>query len=110
MSVETKTLETVLTALGLNLGAGFILGFAVGYALKKIAKLVLIVGGLIVLILVYLHYKGIIVVNYAILQQVTEEILRKLRMEVSGLLSFINTSIPFAGGFTVGFILGLKKG
>lgn len=107
---HNNAIESVLTALGLNLGAGFLLGLAVGYALKKIAKLALLIGGFIVLTILVLNYKGIIIVNYDILKQVTEEILRWLKMEVSGLVTFINTSVPFAGGFMAGFIIGLKKG
>jgi len=103
-------LTPTLTALGLNLGVGLVMGLAVGYALKKIAKLFLLLGGLLLLILVVLAYKGVITVNYEIIEEYTRYVLDKLKLEVTGLVSYMNTSLPFAGGFMAGFLIGLKKG
>ena len=107
---NNASINTILAALGLNLGVGFLLGFAVGYALKKIAKLALIILGFIILVILFLHYKGIIVVNYDILAQTTSEILQIVKSKLSGLIGFIGVNVPFAGGFMAGFIIGLKKG
>jgi len=55
-----------------QLGGGFIMGFAVGYALKKLVKLALVVLGIFVMALLYLSNKGIIDVNYDVLAKEVE--------------------------------------
>ena len=48
--------------------------------------------------------------NYEALEHIATEILHSLKLEITGVLGFIYTNVPFAGGFLTGFLLGLKKG
>jgi len=50
---------------GVPLVGGGLIGFAVGYALKKIAKFVVIGIGLIALLIAYLEYQKWISANWA---------------------------------------------
>lgn len=93
-----------------NAGAGFILGFAVGYALKKLLKLVLLFLGLITLLLLALEYYGIIQVNYGKFVQLVQTALNATRSATSGIVSHALASLPFAGSFAVGLAVGFKAG
>jgi len=92
-----------------QLGAGGILGFIVGYAIKKVLKILAVVAGLFALALIYLAYIDIISVNYGKLTEAIERLLSGLG-EASQLVSPIVANLPFAGSFLVGAALGLKKG
>jgi uncharacterized membrane protein (Fun14 family) len=92
-----------------QLGAGGILGFIVGYAIKKVSKILAVIAGLFALALLYLGYTGIISVDYTKLTELIEEFLKSLG-GASRLLSQITANLPFAGSFAVAAVLGLKKG
>ena len=55
---------SVLPPVIYQLGIGGISGFIIGYAAKKLSKLILILFGIFVAFLLYLSSKGIISVNY----------------------------------------------
>jgi len=99
-----------LTGLGLQLGAGGIIGFAAGYALKKLTKIVAFILGLFILALMYLNYVGIIEVNWVGLLGWTEEALTWIGHHYTPIVSFIITNIPFAASFVAGFAIGIKTG
>ena len=92
-----------------QVGAGGILGFVVGHAIKKVSKMVVIVAGLFALVLIYLGYTGIINVDYAKLTELIEGWLRGLG-EASHLLSPITANLPFAASFAAGAASCLRKG
>jgi len=92
-----------------QLGAGGILGFIVGYAVKKVIKILAVIAGLFALVLIYLGYTDIISVNYTKLVEAVEGLMGGLG-GASQLVSPIVASLPFAGSFLVGAALGLKKG
>lgn len=91
-----------------QLGVGGIGGFLVGYAVRKVAKIVAVILGIFLLSLISLAYVGAISVNY---DELTE-VLSKLTIpeQVAELLMPILANLPFAGSFTVAFLIGLKKG
>ena len=100
----------VLTALLFQAGGGVILGFATGYALKKLVKVVLLVLGVFTVGLLILAYYGIIAVNWDKLALLVERAISGAQATAYSMQSFIIASIPFAGAFTAGFILGFKYG
>jgi|Deesub1362A_J573_1020465.scaffolds.fasta_scaffold00039_196 uncharacterized membrane protein (Fun14 family) len=103
------TLSSALAPISYQLGVGGIGGFLVGYALKKIGKLIAVLGGLVVLLVLYLGNKGIVIVNYDKLSGLVSSLLPILNegpQFVSGLVS----NLPFAGSFMAGFALGIKVG
>jgi len=107
---EEMTLEEVLTPVAFQGVAGFLCGFAAGYALKKIGKVLAVVFGVFVLALMYLQYKGIITVHYDKLFSLTESYLTAVMQMQSTVLTTVVSHIPLAASFTVGFTAGFKKG
>jgi len=102
-------MSEILTPIAYQLGMGGIGGFLAGYAIKKVAKIIAVILGLLFLFLIYLGSTGIISVNY---NKLTEAISKALPVieQAPGLLTPIISHLPFAGSFMIGFILGLKKG
>jgi uncharacterized membrane protein (Fun14 family) len=102
-------IREILSSLGFQLGAGGIGGFIVGYAVKKIGKLIVIIIGLFVIALIYLSMQGVISINYNALFDALANLLGQAGSASSWLISVISM-LPFAASFTAGFLLGLKLG
>jgi len=102
-------MSEVISPIVFQLGAGGIFGFLVGYTIKKLLKLAALILGIFALILMYLEYSGLINVNYERLSQIVQGFLSSSG-NVSHLLVTFVSHLPFAGSFTVGAMLGLKKG
>lgn len=91
-----------------TLGGGGIAGWAVGYTLKKVAKVVAIFLGITFISLQYLAYKNIITVDWTKVQNAVDQ--KHLEESAQSLMSMLTYNLPFAGTFVVGFWLGFKKG
>lgn len=102
-------MSEILSPMAYQLGVGGVGGFIVGYAFKKISKLIIILAGLFFLLLLYLGYSGIISINYDKLLEAIGNGLGLSGQAVQWLIGIISI-LPFAGSFTVGFFLGLKMG
>jgi uncharacterized membrane protein (Fun14 family) len=102
-------MSEIATPLVFQLGTGAVGGFVVGYAIKKVAKLIVVLIGIFLLALIYLSSQGILAVNY---EKLSEAVSRGLSGagEAVGWLTPIIAHLPFAGSFLVGFFLGFKLG
>ena len=98
-------LNELLIQLGFGGGAGFIVGFA----FKKMMKMIIVLIGLFFLALQYLDYVGFIELHYEKLVQAAQGWVTTFQGDLSA-LSFLTANIPLAGGFVAGFGLGYKKG
>jgi uncharacterized membrane protein (Fun14 family) len=92
-----------------QLGLGAVGGFIVGFALKKIAKLFIILLGIFIIVLLYLGINGVISINYGALWNTITGWLGGAGQAASWLVGFISI-VPFLGSFLVGFLLGFKIG
>jgi uncharacterized membrane protein (Fun14 family) len=92
-----------------QLGLGAIGGFVVGFALKKIAKIFLILLGVFIVALLYLGASDIININFGALWSAVAGWLGGAGQAASWLVGLI-AIIPFIGSFAVGFFLGFKLG
>jgi uncharacterized membrane protein (Fun14 family) len=99
-------LSEILTPIVYQLGLGAVGGFIVGFVLKKIAKLFVIVIGIVIAALLYL---GIISINFGALWNSIGSGLGLAGEAASWLVGLISL-IPFLGSFVVGFVLGFKLG
>ena len=123
MFVDFTSLATSLGIGGLatSIGIGGFLGFLMGYAIKKILKIIMIAAGFLVGIAYYLQYNGVIALNWAKI----EETMRNLMTHMNGFNlntpffpgisdQFIHaisaSGIPLTGGFAAGFAFGISKG
>ena len=92
-----------------QLGFGGIVGFVIGYAVKKILKLTLIFLGLYAASLAYLQHRGFITINYDKFSEAFQSLISMIQGGFT-LPGFLTTNIPFAGSLIVGFGLGFKAG
>ncbi len=102
-------MSEVLTPIVYQLGVGGVLGFFVGYAVKKITKFIAVLIGLIALFLIYLGYEGVINVNYDNLAQMIENLMGTASQATTTLTPIV-ANLPFAGSFIAGMAVGLKLG
>ena len=109
-----------------TLGGGFFVGVLIGYALKKVIKMVAVIGGLFLAGLAYLQYHQIANINWNKLQTVLEGTITTLSnagiqipgissadghaAATSSLLSMTNFGIPLTGSMSAGFTIGFIKG
>lgn len=102
-------MSEVLSPIIFQLGLGGVGGFIVGYALKKISKLIMVLAGIFIIALIYLGVKGIISINYDALFTAIGELLGVAGAASSWLVHAI-ALLPFAGSFIAGFVIGFKLG
>ncbi|WP_254763896.1 FUN14 domain-containing protein [Natrinema marinum] len=98
------------TALGLEFGGGAAIGGVMGFAAKKIAKLVAILVGVQLMVFRYLESQGIITVDWNRLSAgllKTQE--HAQNVDVHWLQSILST-LSIGAGFTGGFLIGFKRG
>jgi uncharacterized membrane protein (Fun14 family) len=102
-------MSEVISPVVFQLGVGGIGGFIIGYAIKKISKLIVIIIGLFLIALIYLSTQGILVIKWDALWNALSGSLSGLGSAFSWLTGVISL-LPFAGSFLVGFLLGFKMG
>ncbi len=102
------TLE-LITPLATQLGIGGVSGFCVGYAMKKVAKIIAVFLGLVFIGLQYLAYKGVIAIDYTAMNDLASSLIGEAG-EAQGFIVAIFANVPFGTGFAGGILLGLKQG
>ena len=103
------SLSNILTPLAGEIGIGGVGGFVVGYAIKKVAKILAVAIGLGFLALQYLAYIDVITINYGELREWAESAVAGS----SGAQRWIADLLvhaPFGAAFACGLYLGLRKG
>lgn len=91
-----------------TLGGGGIAGWAVGFTLKKFAKMAALVVGVAFISLQLLAFNKFITIDWeAIKSAVPDE---SLEQSATSVMQIITYNLPFAGSFVVGFWLGFRKG
>ena len=108
-----------------TLGGGFFVGLLIGYAIKKVIKIVAVIIGLFLAALAYLQYHQIASINWNKLQQVSEgaiTTLANLSTQIPSIssidsshaltpsLAMTSFGIPLTGSMSAGFTLGFIKG
>jgi uncharacterized membrane protein (Fun14 family) len=125
--VKNKMVVDTITSLmphGLPLVGGGIMGFVIGYFLKKMLKIIILGIGLVFALITFLQYKKWIAVDWAtvqhqtgtFLQHSTQQVLNAVNNTAQTLehqnLNHLDISYPSLGvtGFVPGFILGVIRG
>jgi uncharacterized membrane protein (Fun14 family) len=111
-----------------TMGGGFFVGVLIGYALKKVIKLVAVIVGLFLAGLAYLQYNQIANINWNKLQTVSEGAITTLSnalTQIPGVssgsggdvhaaatasLAMTSFGIPLTGSMSAGFTIGFIKG
>jgi uncharacterized membrane protein (Fun14 family) len=111
-----------------TISGGFFVGILIGYALKKVIKLLSVIVGLFLAGLAYLQYHQVASINWNKLQTLFEGALTtvaNLTMQIPGIssvsldshaaaasssLAMTSFGIPLTGSMSAGFTLGFIKG
>jgi uncharacterized membrane protein (Fun14 family) len=98
-----------------TIGSGAIIGFLVGYAIKKVIRIILVIAGLSIATLAYLEYQKVIIINWDNMDTTSVIGLRNSTDSVPGIDNHIiptmaNFGIPLTGSTAAGFVFGLMKG
>ena len=107
--------------IGATIGGGFFAGVLIGYALKKVVKVVAIVVGLFLAGLAYLQYQQIVAINWNKVPQLSQNVVTSLAnatTQIPGFnnsnhttaFAFSNLAIPLTGSMSMGFAIGFMKG
>jgi uncharacterized membrane protein (Fun14 family) len=107
--------------LATSVGIGGGLGFLVGYAVKKIFKIILVLAGLSIATLSYLQFQGIVAVNWDKLDSAARGTLTSFNatsqfpavapaLGEQILTAMSNSGIPLTGGLAAGFAFGFSRG
>jgi len=90
-----------------QLGIGGIGGFFIGYAIRKVVKVALILG-MVVFFLMFLAYTNVIDIDYGGLVEMTSNFINSLNPAL-GLLTPLMAHLPFVGSLIIGLVIGFKK-
>jgi len=90
-----------------QLGIGGIGGFFIGYTIRKVVKVALILG-MVVLSLMFLAYTNVIDIDYGGLVKMASNFINSINPSL-GLLTPLMVHLPFVGSLIVGLIIGFKK-
>jgi uncharacterized membrane protein (Fun14 family) len=108
-----------------TMGGGFFLGVLIGYAVKKVIKIVAVIVGLFFAGLAYLQQQQIANINWSKLQTVSEGTIMTLSNVITQIPGFGDSShaaptasslamtsfgIPLTGSMSAGFTIGFMKG
>jgi uncharacterized membrane protein (Fun14 family) len=108
-----------------TLGGGFFVGLLIGYALKKVIKLLAVIVGLFLAGLAYLQYHQIANINWNKFQTISEDVITTLSNAIVQMPAFGHTNdqaatafslamtsfgIPLTGSMSARFTLGFMKG
>jgi len=95
-------------------GSGGLIGFLVGFAIKRVFKILAVIAGIFFGSLMYLQSQNLISVNWDKLQDMSQWTVTTLAHSLTdmGQISTIsgNLGIPLAGGLAAGFAFGVMKG
>jgi uncharacterized membrane protein (Fun14 family) len=112
MSMDLGSLASSATPIAV----GGIAGFLVGYAIKKVIKIVLIIAGLMIVAIVGLGYQQYVSVDWTKIQEAGSGLMGNVSSSnIPGTEQSISSvmaafGIPLVGSLAAGFILGFIKG
>ena len=97
--------------LGLEFGSGAVVGGIIGFAAKKVAKLIAILVGLELALFKFLESRGILTVDW---DRLSAGVLKTGEVAQNGAppswVTTILSTLSVGAGFTGGFMVGFRKG
>jgi uncharacterized membrane protein (Fun14 family) len=106
--------ELSFQQMGLELGGGALIGGIIGFAAKKIAKIIAVIVGLELALFKFLETRGVLEVNWEAITGTAANATQSAGEAAAGhppswLMSII-AALPVSAGFTGGFLVGFKRG
>jgi uncharacterized membrane protein (Fun14 family) len=112
MIINTDTLSSTSA----TIGGGFFGGLLIGYALKKVIKMLAVVVGLFLAGLAYLQYQQIATIHWHKLEgaitklaTVTSSTIND-NSNVAAVAMMPNFGVPLSSSMSIGFTIGFMKG
>jgi uncharacterized membrane protein (Fun14 family) len=110
-SGTVRVFEIDFTQLGIDLGGGAIVGGIIGFAAKKLAKVLAVIVGLELALFKFLESRGILTVDW---DRLTAGLVGAGEAAATGtppswVMTLLST-LSISAGFTGGFLLGFKRG
>jgi uncharacterized membrane protein (Fun14 family) len=105
-----------LTSISTSIGGGFFGGLLIGYALKKVIKMLAIVVGLFLAGLAFLQYQQIATIHWNKIEGIVTAVANAAttnindNSNVAALAMISNLGIPLTSSLSVGFTIGFLKG
>ncbi len=95
-----------------QLGFGLVAGFAVGYALKKVGKVVAVLVGLLFVAVQVLASQGFLTVHWGEVQARVDPWFETETLDGAwrSLVGVLTHNVTFAGAFVPGLVVGLRRG
>lgn len=108
--MDIENLGTVAT----SLVSGTVLGVLIGYAVKKVLRIGLVILGIFFVGVTYLQFQGLLTINWDKIELVSKNTLSAiLESELTGNAAnsiMTNLGLPLTGGMAMGFAFGFMKG
>jgi len=110
LQIELPGLQQV----GLELGGGAMIGGIIGFAAKKVAKIIAILVGIELALFKFLETRGILEVNWEAItgaaNNATTVAGDAAGSQPPGWIMSLLSALPVSAGFTGGFLVGFRKG
>lgn len=103
-------LSSVLAWLGTGVGFGLLSGWAVGYALKKVALFAAFIVGVVFIIIQLMVVNRLVTVDWNAVATFFGQASRVVSGPHASWWNVLLSNFPYAGSFGVGFFLGFRKG
>lgn len=113
-TVDKSMIMDNISSIGAVVGGGFFGGLLLGYALKKVVKLIAVIVGLFIAGLAYLQYQQIASVNWDRIEGTISTIANATTNTFNDhnieSLAMTSLGFPLTGGTSAGFAIGFMKG
>jgi uncharacterized membrane protein (Fun14 family) len=105
----------IITPVSAIVGGGFFGGLLLGYAIKKVVKLIAVIAGLFIAGLAYLQYQQAASFDWNRIEAMAGAALGNVTAHISTnqeltTLAMSNFGIPLSGSMSAGFTVGFMKG
>jgi uncharacterized membrane protein (Fun14 family) len=109
--IEPLQLSLDPTQLGIEFGSGAAIGGIIGFAAKKVAKVLAVLVGIQLAVFKFLESRGILTVDW---ERLSSGLLQNAQVATGSTppnwTSTILSTLSISAGFTGGFLAGFKKG
>ena len=99
--------------IGFEAGGGAVIGGVIGFAAKKIAKLIAVIIGLQLALFKFLETRGVLQVSWQKITNASASVTDTAQeggAAGAGYLDSLLSTLPVGAGFTGGSLVGFKKG
>jgi uncharacterized membrane protein (Fun14 family) len=97
------------TQLGAQMGGSAILGGIIGFAAKKVAKIIAVIIGLELMLFKFLESRGVLEVNWSRLVNASEQAADQGAAAGQTIVEAFISTAGIGGAFAAGFLLGFKR-